>query len=202
MGSQSISPGDSNTELTEFNSNLIKTQMENTDTAQKINDTSMLQVSIDNAQMFSTPTARELCGKFRSKAEVYRFLTVEVGMYHPKQQQVTIYFLKDLMAGTKKRKCSFSASLTPCASDLKVTEYQGIVVPAYESLTVQKIWLYVNSFPETKAYYPDPKDREYLPKNGSVTLPPPSSVPTSVPGSRSRSAREMTASRRRRAWRS
>ena len=38
------------------------------------------------------------------------------------------------------------------------------MVPAYESLTVQKIWLYVNSFPETKAYYPDPKDREYLPK--------------------------------------
>ena len=110
--------------------------MENTDTPQQITDTSMLRVSTEKAQMFAAPTARELCGKFRSKAEVYRFLTVEVGMYLPKVQQVTIYFLKDLMAGTKKRKYSFSASLTLCDSDLKVTEYQGIVVPAYESLTV------------------------------------------------------------------
>ena len=59
----------------------------------------------NNVQMTCTPTARELAAKFRSKGEVYRFLTVDVRMALPGYDHVTIYFMKDLMAGNKKRKC-------------------------------------------------------------------------------------------------
>ena len=57
----------------------------------------------NNAQMTCTPSAKELAAKFRSKGEVYRFLTVDVRMALPAYEQVTIYFMKDLMAGNKKR---------------------------------------------------------------------------------------------------
>lgn len=48
-------------------------------------------------------TAPEFASKFKSKAEVHYFLTVEVGAYLPPKENVTIYFLKDLITG--KRKC-------------------------------------------------------------------------------------------------
>jgi len=41
---------------------------------------------------------------FRSKREVYNFLAVDVGYYLPAYEQVSIYFLKDLVAAKKKGK--------------------------------------------------------------------------------------------------
>ena len=49
-----------------------------------------------NAQSFSA--------KFSSKRECYFFLTVEVGAYLCSVETLTIYFLKELVQGTKKRK--------------------------------------------------------------------------------------------------
>ena len=43
--------------------------------------------------------------KFKSKREVYTFLTIDAGAYLPSHEAVTIYFLKDLMTGKKKCKC-------------------------------------------------------------------------------------------------
>ena len=40
----------------------------------------------------------------RSKREIHTFLSVEVGVYVPKLEQVSIYFLKDLVSGQKKSK--------------------------------------------------------------------------------------------------
>ena len=42
--------------------------------------------------------------KFRSKYEVYQFLTIEVGAVLPPHESVNIYFLKDLVMGRKKCK--------------------------------------------------------------------------------------------------
>ena len=67
----------------------------------------------EKAQMTVAPTAMELGAKFKSKGEVYHFLVVDVKMALPKYQQVTIWFLKDLMAGNKKCKCSRFPRLTP-----------------------------------------------------------------------------------------
>ena len=49
-----------------------------------------------------TVTAKELAAKYNSKNEVYYFLACDVGVYLPHHDNVTIWFLKDLMNGTKK----------------------------------------------------------------------------------------------------
>lgn len=47
----------------------------------------------NNAQKLNV---REVEAKMKSKPEVYKFLTLEVGAYLPRYETVTIYFLKDL----------------------------------------------------------------------------------------------------------
>ena len=46
--------------------------------------------------------AKTFSAKFRSKKEVWVFLTVEVGAYLPSYENVTIYHMRDLVSGTKK----------------------------------------------------------------------------------------------------
>ena len=48
-------------------------------------------------------TTKEFAAKFRSKNEIYAFMSVDVGAYLPPKEVCTIYFLKDLV--TQKRKC-------------------------------------------------------------------------------------------------
>ena len=49
-------------------------------------------------------TTAEFAAKFRSKYEVYSFLSIDAMAYLPPPECVTIYFLKDLIRGTKKFK--------------------------------------------------------------------------------------------------
>ena len=63
-------------------------------------------------------TAAEFAAKFRSKTEVYAFLSIDVAAYLPPHECVTIYFLKELVEGKKKRKShvlltSLIPTLTP-----------------------------------------------------------------------------------------
>ena len=53
-------------------------------------------------------TAAAFASKFKSKREVYLFLTIDCKAYLPAYTNVTIYFLKDLISGTKKCKSLFS----------------------------------------------------------------------------------------------
>ena len=46
----------------------------------------------------------EFAAKFKSKREIYTFLTIDGGAYLPDFGNVTIYFLKDLLQGKKKCK--------------------------------------------------------------------------------------------------
>lgn len=55
----------------------------------------------NNAQN-RTVTAATFSSKFRSKREIYVFLTVDVKAYLPHCDNVTIYFLKDLVTGKRK----------------------------------------------------------------------------------------------------
>ena len=48
-----------------------------------------------------TVTAAAFGAKFRSKREIYQFLTIDVKAYLPECDHVTIYFLKDMMTGKK-----------------------------------------------------------------------------------------------------
>jgi len=53
---------------------------------------------------------REFASKYRSKREVFNFLTMDVKAYLPSYDTVTIYFLKDLVMGSKK--CKYTRPIT------------------------------------------------------------------------------------------
>ena len=48
--------------------------------------------------------AQAFASKFKSKREIYLLLTVDAKAYMPPYETITIYFLKDLIAGNKKCK--------------------------------------------------------------------------------------------------
>ena len=48
-------------------------------------------------------TSAAFAAKFRSKREVYQFLSVDVKAYLPPLDNVTIYFLKDILMRKKRR---------------------------------------------------------------------------------------------------
>ena len=54
---------------------------------------SQMEPQVINVQTFAA--------KFRSKREVYTFLTVDGNVYLPAYETVTVYFLKAILAGTK-----------------------------------------------------------------------------------------------------
>ena len=41
--------------------------------------------------------------KYNSKKEIYNFLACDVGVYLPHPDNLTIYFLKEIMSGKKKK---------------------------------------------------------------------------------------------------
>ena len=55
-------------------------------------------------------SAKEFAAKFSTKNECYYFLTIDCKAYLPDKDPLTIYFLKDLIAGKKKCKLPISRS--------------------------------------------------------------------------------------------
>ena len=47
-------------------------------------------------------SSKEFAAKYQSKREIYNFLAADVGVYLPPYDNVTIYFLKDIMSGKKQ----------------------------------------------------------------------------------------------------
>lgn len=60
-----------------------------------------MQISTDARSRITTA---EFSAKFRSKYEVYQFLTLDAKAYLPAPECVNIYFLKDIVRGEKKSK--------------------------------------------------------------------------------------------------
>lgn len=59
-----------------------------------------MEISLQKTQKMTT---KEFAAKFRSKNEIYAFMSVDVGAFLPPKEVTTIYFLRDL--ATQKRKC-------------------------------------------------------------------------------------------------
>ena len=57
-------------------------------------------------------SAKEFAAKFSTKRECFTFLTIDCKAYLPDYETLTIYFLKDLIAGRKKCRCFFKVNLT------------------------------------------------------------------------------------------
>ena len=89
--------------------------------------------------------------KYQSKGEVYRFLTHDCGTYLPKYDTVTIYHMKELVAGTRIR--------------IKEVDVKHITVPHFEGLKIETMLEYAESKPFVMAGLPSIKrEREALPR--------------------------------------
>ena len=82
--------------------------------------------------------ASSLAAKANTKFEVLRFLAIECGYYLPKEHQITIYFLRDLIMGVSKGK--FCGHFLHSILGIKSTDIHSIYVPQYESLTIRKVY--------------------------------------------------------------
>lgn len=89
--------------------------------------------------------------KYRSKREVYTFLTIDGNAYLYAFDTLTVYFLRDLVAGKKKCKCVEQLTSTVVNAD----SVRYLQVPQYEELSLQKIVEFLDQFPAMRAYMPD-----------------------------------------------
>jgi hypothetical protein len=78
--------------------------------------------------------------KFQSKREVYRFLTLECGVYLPSYETVTIFHMRDMVAGKRKR--------------IKEKEVNHINIPHFDGLSVEKFLAYAADRPEVMMALP------------------------------------------------
>ena len=54
------------------------------------------------AQAANTMSAKDFSAKYQSKREVYLFFTLNCQAYLPRYENITIYFLKDIVNGLKR----------------------------------------------------------------------------------------------------
>ena len=92
-------------------------------------------------------------------AEVFTFLTVDVKAYLPPMNTVTIYFLKDLITGTKKSKPMMSH-----LSVIPMDHVQHVHVPSYENLALKLIYAFFEQHREVLKFLPEGKELLKTPK--------------------------------------
>ena len=89
--------------------------------------------------------------KFQSKGEVFKFLTHDCSTYLPAYDTVTIYHMRDLVAGKKIR--------------IKDVDVKHITVPHFEGLKIEAMLDYAATKPFVMACLPaEKREREALPR--------------------------------------
>jgi len=113
-------------------------------------------------------SAKEFSSKYNSKYEIYRFLTVDCKYYLSPYNTVSIYFLKDIASGSKKRTANFYHN---CNSiDVKCSAVKHLYAPLYESLSIAAILNETKKNPPVMRYLPDDKDLPRLPRQYILNL--------------------------------
>ena len=64
-----------------------------------MDDDNMNQIPNQQARGKQQVTATAFAAKYKSKREIFNFLTMDVKAYLPTYETVSIYFLKDLVSG-------------------------------------------------------------------------------------------------------
>ena len=100
--------------------------------------------------------------KFRSKYEVFQFLTIEAGAVLPPSECVTIYFLKDIVTG--KKKCKYHTLNLTLIVDITENDIKNINVPMYKGLTIENMLSMREDYPIISEYMPDDRDFARLPR--------------------------------------
>ena len=98
-------------------------------------------------------TTAEFSAKFRSKYEVYQFMTIDAKAYLPAPECLTIYFLKDLIRGAKS--CKFSFFISNIDIVIKSDEAKHLHVPLYEGLSVENILSKGMTYEQVRTHMPD-----------------------------------------------
>ena len=87
---------------------------------------------------------------------MYNFLASAVGAYLAGYEQVSIYFLRDIVSG--KKKCKYRTFFTNLSIVIKSNEMKHIFIPYYEGLSVECLLEECFLYPEVKKYLPDGPD--------------------------------------------
>lgn len=95
---------------------------------------------------------------------MFTFLTVDVKAYVPPMQTVTVYFLKDLITGAKKRKSPAPENFTNVLLDIPMDAVKQVHVPSYETLSLKLIYAFFQKFPDVLTFLPDGKELLKAPK--------------------------------------
>ena len=99
---------------------------------------------------------------------MYQFLTIDAKAYLPAPECVTIYFLKDIVRGQKKCKCTFicvNAFLVIKAEDAK-----HLHVPCYLGLTIKTILEFGMRVESVSQYMPEDRDVPKLPRQWIINV--------------------------------
>ena len=95
-------------------------------------------------------SSKEVGGKMKNKREIYRFISVEAGAYVPPYELISIWHLKDLLAGKK--------TIT------KSKEIKHITIPQFDGLTFETIIEYAESYDEVMEKFPIKRELEKYPR--------------------------------------
>jgi hypothetical protein len=95
-------------------------------------------------------TSKEFAAKYKDKREVYRFLACDAHLYLDSFETMTIWHLKDLAAGRKKKIIS---------KDVK-----HISIPQYEGLSIADLLEYAKSYPAVMQALPVEREIKKLSK--------------------------------------
>ena len=111
--------------------------------------------------------------KYKSKREVYNFLTVDCHAYLPPYDNLTIYFLKDLVSGAKKSKFLMMLHfliLNITLILLKSEHIQHLAVPQYEGLNIDTILGHVANDEKGHRHLPVPQEIRKCPKQWLINV--------------------------------
>ena len=102
-------------------------------------------------------TAKDFAAKMRNKQEVYHFLTHEVGAYLSAYDTLTVWHMRDLVSGKRKR--------------IQGKEVKHLNVPQYEGLKIEAFFEFAEMYPEAMRCFPfDKHEREKLPRQYIINI--------------------------------
>ena len=104
----------------------------------------------------------QLQERFKSKSELYKFLSQDCGLYLPKCNCTNVYFLKDIMTGKKEVSCCTHMSLTPVVCCQEVSQISA--VPKIIGLTAEGFLTFARRNQDLLKYLPEEKDWNHLDK--------------------------------------
>ena len=124
--------------------------------------------NVSTAQRVTTKTA---AAKMQTKREWYNFLTIDCDACIPGYDNVTMYFIRDLVSG--ERKCKFFRKIFFLNFWLVVFRNKKILsmtVPQYETLSMKKMMEKFGKQEDFLVYLPDKREWSMIPRQWLIDV--------------------------------